>query len=132
MPFRIDEQKWADTYFNTVLAPMEDMGVDFWWLDWQQWLDSKYTKGLSNTFWLNHTFFSHARERASEGTDGLNKRPFIYHRWGGLGSHRYPLRIFRRHICHMGDSGISALVHLDGIKCQLWILGPRHRRTYVS
>lgn len=91
VPFRIDEQKWADTYFNTILAPMEDMGVDFWWLDWQQWLDSKYTKGLSNTFWLNHTFFSHARERASEGTDGLNKRPFIYHRWGGLGSHRYPL-----------------------------------------
>lgn len=91
VPFKIDEQKWADTYFNTVLAPMEDMGVDFWWLDWQQWLDSKYTKGLSNTFWLNHTFYNHAKEHASKGNDGLTKRPFIYHRWGGLGSHRYPL-----------------------------------------
>ncbi len=91
VPFKIDEEKWADTYFNTVLSPMEEMGVDFWWLDWQQWLESKYTKGLSNTFWLNHTFYNHAKERAAEGSDGNNKRPFIYHRWGGLGSHRYPL-----------------------------------------
>ncbi len=82
VPFRIDEQKWADCYFDTVLGPMEKDGVDFWWLDWQQWLDSKYTKGLSNTFWLNYTFFKHMDEAGDE-------RPLIYHRWGGLGSHRY-------------------------------------------
>jgi len=29
---------------------MERDGVDFWWLDWQQWKESKYTPGLSNTF----------------------------------------------------------------------------------
>lgn len=85
VPFKIDEQKWADAYFKTVLEPMERDGVDFWWLDWQQWKESKYTPGLSNTFWLNHTFFNHA-ERQNPGL-----RPFIYHRWGGLGSHRYPL-----------------------------------------
>ena len=85
VPFKIDEQKWADAYFKTVLEPMERNGVDFWWLDWQQWKESKYTPGLSNTFWLNHTFFNHA-ERQNPGL-----RPFIYHRWGGLGSHRYPL-----------------------------------------
>lgn len=90
VPFRMDEQRWADSYFKTVLDPMEDMGVDFWWLDWQQWLDSKYTKGLSNTFWLNHTFYNHAKERNS-ASSSLHQRPFIYHRWGGLGSHRYPL-----------------------------------------
>ena len=85
VPFKIDERKWADAYFKTVLEPMEHNGVDFWWLDWQQWKESKYTPGLSNTFWLNHTFFNHA-ERQNPGL-----RPFIYHRWGGLGSHRYPL-----------------------------------------
>ena len=85
VPFKIDERKWADAYFKTVLEPMERDGVDFWWLDWQQWKESKYTPGLSNTFWLNHTFFNHA-ERQNPGL-----RPFIYHRWGGLGSHRYPL-----------------------------------------
>lgn len=85
VPFKIDERKWADAYFKTVLEPMERNGVDFWWLDWQQWKESKYTPGLSNTFWLNHTFFNHA-ERQNPGL-----RPFIYHRWSGLGSHRYPL-----------------------------------------
>lgn len=85
VPFKIDERKWVDAYFKTVLEPMERNGVDFWWLDWQQWKESKYTPGLSNTFWLNHTFFNHA-ERQNPGL-----RPFIYHRWGGLGSHRYPL-----------------------------------------
>ena len=85
VPFHIDEQKWADAYFKTVLNPMERQGVDFWWLDWQQWMESKFTPGLSNTFWLNYTFFHHAEQQNPE------LRPFIYHRWGGLGSHRYPL-----------------------------------------
>ena len=82
VPFKIDEQKWADAYFNSVLGPFEKIGVDFWWLDWQQWKQSKYTKDLSNTFWLNYTFNRHAEQRGEE-------RPMIYHRWGGLGSHRY-------------------------------------------
>ena len=83
VPYRMSEEKWADAYCNTVLGPMEEDGVDFWWLDWQQWRKSKYVKDLSNTFWLNHTFNHHAAERNPE------ERPVIYHRWGGLGSHRY-------------------------------------------
>ena len=82
VPFKMSEQKWADAYFETVLGPMEKQGVDFWWLDWQQWVHSKYVKDLNNTFWLNHTFDHHMAEKG-------NERPMIYHRWGGLGSHRY-------------------------------------------
>ena len=82
VPYKMSEQKWADTYFETVLGPMENQGVDFWWLDWQQWVTSKYVKDLNNTFWLNHTFNHHMAEKG-------NERPMIYHRWGGLGSHRY-------------------------------------------
>ena len=87
-PFRIDQQAWADAYFNSVLHPMEEMGVDFWWLDWQQYMTSRYVKDLSNTFWLNYTFWNDiARRSASMGKDA--PRPMIYHRWGGIGSHRY-------------------------------------------
>ena len=82
VPYKMSEQKWADAYFETVLGPMEKQGVDFWWLDWQQWVTSKYVKDLNNTFWLNHTFNHHMAEKG-------NIRPMIYHRWGGLGSHRY-------------------------------------------
>ncbi|MBR2856698.1 MAG: DUF5110 domain-containing protein [Bacteroidales bacterium] len=85
VPFKIDEKKWADAYYKAVLRPIEDQGNTFWWLDWQQWKESKYNPGLSNTFWLNHVFYNYAKENYP----GL--RPFLYHRWGGLGSHRYPI-----------------------------------------
>ena len=90
VPFRICQQAWADAYFNSVIHPLEAQGVDFWWIDWQQWKYSKYVKGLSNTFWLNYTFFNDKVRRTAQM--GLAApRPFIYHRWGGLGSHRYQL-----------------------------------------
>ncbi|MBQ9418389.1 MAG: DUF5110 domain-containing protein [Bacteroidales bacterium] len=90
VPFRIDQQAWADAYFGSVIHPLERQGVDFWWLDWQQWKYSRYTEGLNNTFWLNYTFFNDKVRRTKQM--GLQApRPFTYHRWGGLGSHRYPL-----------------------------------------
>ena len=90
VPFRIDQKAWADAYFHSVIHPMERQGVDFWWLDWQQWKLSEYTPGLSNTFWLNYTFFNDkVRQSKSQGLSA--DRPLIYHRWGGLGSHRYQI-----------------------------------------
>ena len=85
VPFHIDDKAWADAYYKAVLKPIEDQGNDFWWLDWQQWKESLYNPGLSNTFWLNHVFYNYAKDNHPD------KRPFLYHRWGGLGSHRYPL-----------------------------------------
>ncbi len=84
IPFKIEEKKWAQTYFNEVLHPFEKAGIDFWWLDWQQWLENKGVKGLSNTWWLNYTFFTDM-ERRNE------KRPMLFHRWGGMGNHRYQI-----------------------------------------
>ena len=83
VPFRADDEKWAACYFKDVIGPLEADGVDFWWLDWQQWPMSKEKPSLSNTFWLNRIFAAHSAARGGGG------RPFIYHRWGGLGSHRY-------------------------------------------
>ena len=91
VPYRMDQRAWADAYFNSVIHPLERQGVDFWWLDWQQYKQSRYVPGLSNTFWINHIFFNDKvrmnRDKAPEDAP----RPMIYHRWGGLGSHRYQL-----------------------------------------
>ena len=88
VPFRIDQIVLTDAYFNSVIHPLEKDGVDFWWLDWQQWINSHYTKGLSNTFWLNYAFFQDkVRQTESQGIHA--PRAMIYHRWGGIGSHRY-------------------------------------------
>ena len=71
VPFKMSEQKWADAYFNTVLGPIEEQGIDFWWLDWQQWVTSKYIPNLNNTFWLNHTFNHHMAEKGKKEVDFL-------------------------------------------------------------
>ena len=106
IPFRGDDERWAEVYFKDVVEPLEALGADFFWLDWQQWLMSKDKPNLSNTFWLNHLFFEHSGEprsvAAADGTepvppggrdksDPVARRPIIYHRWGGLGSHRYQI-----------------------------------------
>ena len=91
VPYRMDQMEWADAYFNSVIHPLQNQGVDFWWLDWQQWKQSKYVDGLSNTFWINYTFFND-KVRANLGNAPEDsERPMTYHRWGGLGSHRYQL-----------------------------------------
>lgn len=93
VPFRIDQKAWADAYFNSVIRPLENQGVDFWWLDWQQWRQSKYFPSVSNTFWLNYTFFNDKNRQSRATGKPLSEltRPVIYHRWGGLGSHRYQI-----------------------------------------
>ncbi len=91
VPYRMDQQAWADAYFNSIIHPLEKQGVDFWWLDWQQYKESRYVKGLSNTFWINHIFFNDKVRMAKGLKADESPRPMIYHRWGGLGSHRYQL-----------------------------------------
>lgn len=86
IPFRAEEERWAEVYFKDIVEPLEADGADFFWLDWQQWLMAKGVSGLSNTFWLNHLFATHDANRRNG-----EKRPIIYHRWGGLGSHRYQI-----------------------------------------
>lgn len=84
IPWNIEDKKFYRAFFNDVLRPLERNGVDFWWLDWQQWLIARNFEGLGNTFWLNHVFFTDKKNQG-EG------RPMIYHRWGGLGNHRYQI-----------------------------------------
>lgn len=82
IPWTSSDKRFINSVFKDVLTPMNDAGIDFWWLDWQQEPTDREIQGLSNTWWLNYVFFSQMeRER--------DTRPLIYHRWGGLGNHRY-------------------------------------------
>ncbi len=83
VPFDIVNRKFADTYMNLVLRPLEDEGVDFWWLDWQQWSTTNIP-GMSPTMWLNYVHYTDMERQGKV-------RPLIFHRWGGLGNHRYPI-----------------------------------------
>ncbi len=83
VPFDIVNKDFAKNFLDIILHPMEADGVDFWWLDWQQWSTTKI-KGVNPTFYLNYVFFSDMERRHQ-------KRPLIFHRYGGLGNHRYQI-----------------------------------------
>ncbi len=81
--FNIADPAFTNAYFELLHHPMEKMGVDFWWMDWQQGTLSELP-GLDPLWWLNHLHFYDL------GRNGY-KRPFVFSRWGGLGNHRYPI-----------------------------------------
>jgi hypothetical protein len=82
--WNIENKAFYEAFFNRILRPHETIGVDFWWLDWQQWMIARNEENLGNTFWLNHVFFNDKKRQQQA-------RPVIFHRWGGLGNHRYPI-----------------------------------------
>lgn len=82
VPFDITSKKYATNLMDIMLHPLEKEGVDFWWLDWQQEPNTAIPD-VNPTFWLNYVHFT---DQAREG-----KRPLLFHRWGGLGNHRYEI-----------------------------------------
>lgn len=80
--FDIADPLFAQSYFDVLHHPLEAMGVDFWWVDWQQ-LNYTRQKGLTPLWLLNHLHFY---DLARSG-----KRPFAFSRYAGTGSHRYPV-----------------------------------------
>ncbi len=80
--FDITDKKFTEKYFDILHHPFEKMGVDFWWIDWQQGKNTA-VKGLDPLWALNHYhFLDNAKD---------NHRPLILSRFCGAGSQRYPL-----------------------------------------
>jgi alpha-glucosidase len=100
VPFDITDKKFAINYMNLLHHPLEKQGIDFWWLDWQQEHRTELP-GVKPTWWLNYVHFT---DQQREG-----KRPLLFHRWGGLGNHRYQI----------GFSGDSVSVW-DSLAFQPW------------
>lgn len=80
--FDMTDPKYREAFFQYVNHPYEEMGVDFWWIDWQQGQDSKITN-LDPLWLLNHYYYQDQCKR--------EKRPMIFSRYAGIGSHRYPI-----------------------------------------
>lgn len=89
--FDAADPKFIEAYLKYIHHPNEDMGADFWWIDWQQGQNTKM-EGLDPLWVLNHY---HSLDNGRNG-----KRPLILSRYAGVGSHRYPVGF-------SGDSIIS-------------------------
>ena len=84
LPVRFDatDPEFMKAYFQLLLHPEEERGVDFWWMDWQQGKICAI-EGLDPLWILNHY---HHFDLAAR-----NKRGFMLSRYSGIGSHRYPV-----------------------------------------
>lgn len=79
--FDISDPRFLEAYFKYLHHPNEEMGVDFWWVDWQQGENTKI-EGLEPLWMLNHYHY------LDNGRKG--KRSITFSRYAGFGSHRYP------------------------------------------
>lgn len=86
IPFDPTDPRFVRNYFELLHHPLERQGVDFWWIDWQQGEKSR-VPGLDPLFWLNYLHWMDWETDPGAKPD----RPLIFSRWGGLGSHRYPI-----------------------------------------
>ena len=80
--FDFGNKTFRDVYFDKVMHPYEEDGVDFWWIDWQQGTGRKPTD-VDPLLLLNHYHYMDQEKR--------NLRPMIFSRYAGVGSHRYPV-----------------------------------------
>lgn len=85
--FDAGNRNYMKQFFRHALQPHEDLGVAFWWLDWQQDYLQPYVRPtrVRHLPWLNHLYYTWSQRRN-------NLRGGMYSRWGGLGSHRYPIQ----------------------------------------
>ena len=79
--FDFTDHRFIDAYFSVLHHPMEDKGVDFWWIDWQQGTRSRM-EGLDPLWSLNHYHYLDSRR---------HPEALILSRYAGIGSHRYPV-----------------------------------------
>ncbi len=70
------------TWCRRILGPFLGQGVDFWWID--GWTRPQFGANDSQ-LWLNRVYYELAHGRR-------NRRGLILSRWGGVGSHRYPVQ----------------------------------------
>ncbi|UPK97180.1 hypothetical protein LCI18_008115 [Fusarium solani-melongenae] len=78
------DPKFMHSYLNTLHRSLENDGCDFWWIDWQQGPYSRVV-GLDPLWLLNHYhFLDHERQNGKGNA-------VIFSRFGGPGSHRYPV-----------------------------------------
>lgn len=93
--FNCTDKKFMEAYLSILHRNVEKQACDFWWIDWQQGPYSRIPN-VDPLWMLNHFhFLDNAKPEAgattSPATGDAEKRPLIFSRFAGPGSHRYPV-----------------------------------------
>ena len=85
IPLNICDPEYMRAYFKCLHHPLEKMGVDFWWMDWQQGSQGSHLPHLDTLPWINELHWQdQVRNRKT-------KRPLNFSRFGGVGAGRMPV-----------------------------------------
>lgn len=84
--FDAGDPAYMKAFFNNAHRPNENMGVAFWWLDWQQDYAFPIVRGTTTKHlsWLNELYYNDSRHGGQRGAG--------FSRWGGWGDHRHPIQ----------------------------------------
>ena len=84
--FDASDRTYMENFLKYAHGPGWDMGIAFWWLDWQQDYLYPYVRGtnMNHLSWLNKLYYE---DSSREGLRGAG-----YSRWAGWGDHRYPIQ----------------------------------------
>lgn len=84
--FNLGDSIYMKNFFKYAHGGSENMGIDFWWLDWQQNYLYNFVRGThtSSLSWINKLYF--------DSSKNTGKRGVGYSRWSGFGDHRYPIQ----------------------------------------
>lgn len=87
LPFDAGNRRYMEAFFAASHKPLEQQGVDFWWVDWQQdtvmpWVHG--APGLRHLPWLNFLYYRRSQDAGLRGQG--------FSRWGGWGDHRHPIQ----------------------------------------
>jgi alpha-glucosidase len=85
IPLNICDPNYMRAYFSCLHHPLEKMGVDFWWMDWQQGTQGSQLPHLDTLPWINELHWQdQVRHRPTQ-------RPINFSRFGGIGAGRMPV-----------------------------------------
>lgn len=85
--FDAGDKTYMTNFMKYAHQESNDMGVAFWWLDWQQDYIYPYVRGTRarHIEWLNYLYYNYSEQ------NGENLRGANYSRWAGWGDHRHPI-----------------------------------------
>ena len=78
IPFNVYDSKFIDVYLNVLIHPLDDLDVDFYWLD------EESKDKVKEMYYLNHYHFYDMMRN-------YKRRPMILARNTNIAAHRYPV-----------------------------------------
>ncbi len=131
LPFDAGNKEYLDTFYHYTHDPLEKAGVDFWWLDWQQFAYTRSLPHLTNLAWLNEYYYGRSSRNDLRGQS--------FSRWAGWGDHRHPI-----HFSGDADTGWNMLTFevpftstAGNVGCFFWShdigghMGGRNEESYT-